>query len=125
MVSPNSSAVIGFTLAADLQDVSALLRTAALFAKNLKTKLSVDVSGRKTFLIDPADDLHEISVNKILEPIDSQLRTVVAADTTTLVVELNFTAASFLTAGSISVRIRGRSSVEGDSEVSRHWSRQE
>lgn len=104
-VSPTSSAVIAVTVVADLQDVLAVLRTAALLARSFRTKLSIDVLGTKNLVIDFADNTRQISVKKILDLIQSNLREMTSFDTRVFVLEANLTAASFLTVGSISVRV--------------------
>lgn len=104
-VSPNSSAVIAVTLVADLSDAMAVLRTAVLLARSFKTKLSVDVMGMKNFVISPADDLHEVSVQKMLDPIQAHLREIMDSGTRAFVLEASLTAASFLTVGSIELRV--------------------
>lgn len=104
-VSPNSSTVIAITTVADLQDVLAVLRTAALFARNFGTKLSIDVLGSKNLVIDPADDNQRLSLKKLLDPIQAQLRETVPSDTGGFVLEANLTAASFLSVSNISVRV--------------------
>jgi len=104
-VSPNSSAVIAVTLVADLPDAMAVLRTAVLLARSFKTKLSVDVLGMKNFVISPADDLHEVPVQKLLDPIQAHLREIMSSGTRGFVLEASLTTASFLTVGSIALRV--------------------
>jgi hypothetical protein len=111
-VSPNSSTVVAVTVLADLLDVLAVLRTAALLARNFKTKLSVDVLGMKNFVISPADDLHQVPVQKMLDPIQTYLRELMTSGTRAFVLEANFTTASFLTVGSIALRVRTEESAQ-------------
>jgi hypothetical protein len=104
-LSPNSSAVIAVTLVADLSDAMAVLRTAALLARSFRTTLSVDVLGMKDFVISPADDPQQASVEKMLDPIRAHLRETVSSGTQAFVLEASLTAASFLTVGSIVLRV--------------------
>jgi hypothetical protein len=104
-VSPNSSAVMAFSVLADIADVLAVLRTAVLLARSFKTNLSVDVQGTKNFVISPADDVYQMPVQKILDPIQVRLREIMFSGRQSLVLEASFTAASFLAAGSIAVRV--------------------
>ena len=48
-ISPNSSVVAGVTLTGDWQDVKAVLRTAILLAKNLRTPLFFGLPGERSF----------------------------------------------------------------------------
>lgn len=104
-VSPNSSGVIAVTLVADLSDAMAVLRTAVLLARSFKTKLSVNVLGMKNFGISPADDLREVPVQKMLDPIQAHLCEIMSSGTRAFVLEASLTAASFLTVGSITLRV--------------------
>jgi hypothetical protein len=110
-VSPNSSAVMAVTVVADLPDVLAVLRTAALLARSFKTKLSVDVPGMNPFAISPADDVHPMPVQKMLDPIQAHLCEITGS-ARTFVLQANFTAASFLTVGSIALRVHTGESAE-------------
>jgi len=110
-VSPNSSAVVAVTVVADLSDILAVLRTAALLARSFKTKLSVDVPGLKSFVISPSDDVHQVPVQKMLDPIQSHLCEIMSLGTRAFVLEANVTAASFLTVGSIALRVRTEESA--------------
>ena len=104
-VSPNSSAVMAFSVVADIADVLAVLRTAVLLARSFKTNLSVDVQGTKNFVMSPADDVYQMPVQKILDPIQARLREIMSSGMQSFVLEASFTAASFLAAGSIAVRV--------------------
>jgi len=111
-VSPNSSTVIAVTVVADLPDVLAVLRTAALLARSFKANLSVDVQGTKNFVISPADKVYQMPVQKILDPIQVRLREIMSSGTQSFVLEASFTAASFLAAGSIAVRVHTGESAQ-------------
>lgn len=108
----NSSAVIAVTVVADLSDVLAVLRTAALLARSFRTTLSVDVLGMKNFLISPADDLQQALVEKMLDPIEAHLRDAMSPGTRAFVLEASLTAASFLTVGSIVLRVHAEESTQ-------------
>jgi hypothetical protein len=111
-ISPNSSAEIALSVVADLHDVLAALRTAALFARSFEAKLSVDVLGMKPFAIDPNDREHETSIKKILHSVHAHLRELVSSDASTFVLETNLTAASFLAINSVVVRVHRRSAIQ-------------
>ncbi len=104
-VSPNSSAVMAFSVVADIADVLAVLRTAVLLARSFKTNLSVDVQGTKNFVISPAEDVYQMPVEKILDPIQARLREIVSSGNRFFVIEANLTAASFLTVANIAMRV--------------------
>lgn len=111
-VSANLSAVVAVTVVADLADVLAVLRTAALLARSFKTKLSVDILGMKNFVIGPADDLHQVPVQKMVDPIEAHLCEMMSSGTRAFVLEASFTAASFLTVGSIALRVHTEESTQ-------------
>ena len=104
-VSPNSSAVMAFSVVADIADVLAVLRTAALLARSFKTNLSVDVQGMKNFVISPADDARQMPVQEMLDPIQARLCEIISSGKRFFVIEANLTAASFLTVGNLAMRV--------------------
>jgi hypothetical protein len=59
----------------------------------------------KDFVISPADDPQQASVEKMLDPIRAHLRETVSSGTQAFVLEASLTAASFLTVGSIVLRV--------------------
>lgn len=105
--SPHSSTLLGVTLLADHQDVMAALRTAILLARNFKSSLYVDLPDRTTVPIDfsgetsPAPQLADL-----LGQIEAKLRDINALPRTGFTVQFDFAAASFLSAGTMSIRIR-------------------
>lgn len=118
-VTPNSSAVLAITVLANLDDVPAVLRTAALLAKNFKTQLCVTPYEEETLVIDPVDYLYEASLSKLVDSIQAQVRKLQFVDPPTLVLEAEAVAASFVSLGRISVRIRvGASDPSGSNDVS-------
>jgi hypothetical protein len=109
-VSPNSSAILTLTVLATREEVLAVLRTAALLARTFKRQLCVDLPEKETLVVDP-DDVYDGSQ---LGPVDSAqiyLHQPMFASSPTFVLETNFTAATFISAGSISVRVRTGESV--------------
>jgi hypothetical protein len=104
-VSPNSSAILAITVGTDLQDVLAVVRTAALLSRSFGTKLSIDILGAKNVVMGPEDEGHAGSLTRVLDVVQAELRETPTANTQGFVLEATFTAASFLNASSISVRI--------------------
>ena len=111
-VSPASSAVIGVTVVADLQDALAALRTAGLLARSLKATLSIDVFGMKSVIVGPAESENRATVMETLDLIHTHLSEIMSSGTGSLILEANITAASFLTIGGISVRVHAGDAVE-------------
>ena len=110
-VSPNSSAIVGITVLADVEDVLAVLRTAVLFARSLKTTLSVDLPEREVFAVHFGESSCPASLSELLDSVETKLRELVSTDALSLVLEASVIAASFVSAGSISVRVRSATSV--------------
>jgi hypothetical protein len=96
--------MLGITVLASVEDVMAVLRTAVLFAKSLRTPLLVDIAGKTG----DCSDLWESarSSSGVLNPIEKRLRAISPAHATAFVLEATVTAASFVAAGTISVRVR-------------------
>jgi hypothetical protein len=108
-ISPNSSAIVGITVLADVEDVLAVLRTAVLFARSLQATLSVNLPGGEglsaLFGEDPA------SLSELLDSVQTELRELVSTGAPSFILEASVIAASFVSAGSISVRVRSANSV--------------
>ncbi len=104
-VSPYSSALVGITLIGNHQEIGAVLRTAVLLARTFKAQLSVEFSRVETFVVDPIDELRGKALKKVLDPIYDRLRKLASSAGSVLVVEADFTAASFLCTGTIAIRI--------------------
>jgi hypothetical protein len=111
-VSPNASVVIAVSVVADLTDVLAVLRTAALLARSFRTKLSVDIPGMKDFVVSPVDAADQMAVQKMLDSIQAHVDEDMSSGTRVFMMEVNLTAASFLTIGNIAVRVHTGDSVQ-------------
>jgi hypothetical protein len=95
---PISSAIVGVTLLGDLDDVLAVLRTAILLARSLKAPLSLSVIGKDIL----SGDVDETLVPELLDSARTQLRGLNAPAFT---MEVNIIAASFVSAGSITMSV--------------------
>lgn len=93
---PISSAIVGITLLGDLEDVLAVLRTAVLLARSLKAPLSLNLLGKDIL----SGDVDESLLPELLDSARTQLRGV---NTPPFTMEVNIIAASFVSAGSISM----------------------
>lgn len=100
-VSPGSSAILAFTVLASLEEVLAVLQTAALLARSFKAQLSVEIPGKETLVVGP-DDLYDTSPESFLPSIEAHFSSTPPG----FVLEADFTAATFVSCGNISVRIR-------------------
>jgi hypothetical protein len=109
-VSPNASAIVGVTLMGDFDDVLAVLRTAVLLAKNMKAPLSLDLLGRDILPGNFDDTPYSKLVSELLDSARAQLGLLAAS---VFAMEVNVVAASFVSAGSITMRIRTANSVLG------------
>ena len=117
--SPNSSAMLSVTVLADVEDVLAVMRTAALLGKSFKASTSVDLPGGDTIHIESGDSLSDESLLKMLGSIHSKLCKQGASQAAVFALEANITAASFLAAGTISVQIRAAESFPKRPTVAR------
>jgi hypothetical protein len=108
-VSPNSSAIVGITVLADVEDVLAVLRTAVLFARSLQATLSVNLPGGEVSFAPFGED--PASLSEFLDSVQTELRELVSTGAPSLILEASVIAASFVSAGSISVRVRSANSV--------------
>lgn len=106
-VEPNSSTLLAITMLPDLQEALAVLRTAALLARSSNSQLCIEISGMESLVIDTADDLGRKSFRRMCSPIQDNLRKL-TSNGSVLVLEAGITSASFLRAGTISVRIRAQ-----------------
>ncbi len=88
-----------------LEEVLAVLRTATLLARTFKTQLCVDLPEKETLVVD-ADDLYDASQVGLVDSAQIYLRQPMFSASPTFVLETNFTAATFISAGNISVRVR-------------------
>ena len=108
--SPNSSAMLAVTVLADIEDVVAVIRTAALLGNSFKASTSVEVFGEDAIRIEPGENLSHGALEKSLEVIHGKLCRRGYSQAPAFAVEASITAASFLAAGTISVHIRGTDS---------------
>jgi hypothetical protein len=117
--SPNSSAVLSVTVLADIEDVLAVIRTAALLGKSFKASTSIDLPGGDTIQIEAGDNLSDESLLKMLRSMQSKLCKQGPSQAAAFALEANITAASFLAAGTISVHIRAADSFPKRPTVAR------
>ena len=103
--SPNASALVALTVVADVHDVMAVLRTAALLSRSFKTKLSIEISGLEALLIDPLNRDCPESVKDVLDRAETHLSGLISSNTHCFMLEAEMTTASFLTIGDIRVRV--------------------
>lgn len=111
-VSPNSSAVMGVTLIGDWHDVKAVLRTAVLLARNLRTPLFFGLPGNDILPVELGEAPNSTLVSELLDSGKMQGRGHRRA-TPSFAMEVNVIAASFVSAGSITMRVRTADSVPG------------
>jgi hypothetical protein len=110
-VSPHSSAIVGITVLADLEDVLAVLRAVVLFARSLQATLSVNLPGREVLSLHFGDDPCPASLSLPLDSVQTELREMVSTHAPSLILEASVIAASFVSTASISVRVRSANSV--------------
>lgn len=103
---PNSSAVLAVTVLADIADVVAVIRMAAVLEESFDVSTTVDLPRESAMHIEPSNKVSAASLNKLLRSIEAKLRTQAISLTPIFTLEAAVTAASFLAAGTISVRIR-------------------
>ena len=115
-VSPNSSAIVGVTLVGDLEDVLAVLRTAVLLARNLRATLYLDFSGKDAFPVHfgqtPCPALSEL-----LDSARGQLGKLISVTMPVLILEVTITVASFVSEGTVSMRVRTANANSGESAI--------
>ena len=117
--SPNSSALLAVTVLADVEDVLAVIRTAALLGKSFKASTSVDLLGEDDLHIESGENLSQASLARLLEVIQCKLSKQGSSQAPIFALEATITAASFLASGAISVHIRGADSVPKRPAVAR------
>ena len=108
---PNSSAIFAVTVLADIEDVLAVIRTAALLGKSFKASTSVDFMGEDAIHIESGDSPSQASLAKLLDVIQGKLCKQGSSEAPIFALEASITAASFLASGAIAVHIRGTDSV--------------
>jgi hypothetical protein len=109
-VSPNSSVVVAITVLADAEDVLAVIRTAFLLARNLRAPLSVNLLGREISSVHVGDSSGKLTLSELLESARRELHELVYKRVPSFVLEASVIAASFVSAGSISVCVRNTNS---------------
>ena len=116
-VSANSSSIWSITVAADLEEVSAILRTAVVLARNFGLVLYLDIAGKAAPPLNFAECQAPAEISRFLESIQSQLRrrASVKNPAAVFVLEVDMKAASFLVFGDISIRIRSMPPNHGGS----------
>jgi hypothetical protein len=115
-VSPNASAIVGVTLLGDVDDVLAVLRTAVLLARNLGASLSLQFPGTdpSPFSFSEAPSPARLSV--LLGSVGPQLRKLISERSPMLASEVTVTVASFVSKGTISMRVRSVNTSVGEQE---------
>lgn len=109
-ISPNSSVVAGVTLTGDWQDVKAVLRTAILLAKNMRTPLFFGLPGEEVLAVELGGAPNATLVSELVDSATTQgprHRGVASC----FAMEVNVVAASFVCAGSITMRVRTANST--------------
>ena len=114
-VSPNSSAIVGITLLGDLEDALAVLRTTVLIARNLRATLFLDFPGKRVSSIHFGEDTCSTSASGLLDSVRPRLRKLMSVHRQALVLEVTITAASFISEGSVLMRIRSVNAGSGKS----------
>ena len=104
-ISPNSSVVAGITLTGDWQDVMAVLRTAIVLARNLRTPLFFGLPGNDILPVELGEAPNGTLVSELLDSGKMQGRGHRRANPS-FAMEVNVIAASFVSAGSITMRVR-------------------
>jgi hypothetical protein len=104
-ISPNSSVVAGVTLTGDWQDVKAVLRTAILLAKNMRTPLFFGLPGEEVLAVQLGGAPNATLVSELVDSATTQGRRHRGA-APCFAMEVNVVAASFVCAGSITMRVR-------------------
>ena len=103
--SPNSSAILAVTVLADVDDVLAVIRTAALLGSNFKASMEINLPGQSAIHIESGKSSSRESLESLLRSIQGKLSEHQALKKRVFAVEASITAASFLTRGAISVHI--------------------
>ena len=107
-ISPNSSAIVGATLLADLEDALAVFRTALLLSRNLGARLFLGLPGMNVLPVHLDEAQRSALVSELLDSTRKQLS---GLNAVAFAVEVNIVAASFVCSGSITVRVRSANSV--------------
>lgn len=110
-VSPNSSAIMAITVLADAEDVLAVARTAFLLARNLRAPVTINLLGKEISSVYIGDSPGQLTLSELLESVQSELREFAYKRAPSFVLEASVVAASFVSAGSISVRVRAANSA--------------
>jgi hypothetical protein len=103
-----SSAIVGVTLLGDLEDVLAVVRTTIVLARSMKASLSLNLF-EKDILSVQVDETSD-STLALLNSVKEKLRELV---TGTYSMEVNVVAASFVYAGSVTMKVHSANQVSG------------
>ena len=103
---PNSSAILAATVLGGIEDVLAVVRTAALLGNSFKVSTSVDLLGESAIYIESGEIGSAASLENLVRLVERKLSEQGTSQVPAFAVEASITAASFLTIGSISVNVR-------------------
>jgi hypothetical protein len=115
-VAPNASAIVGVTLLGDVDDVLAVLRTTVLLARNLKASLSIEFPGRDSSPYFFSEAPSAARFSGLLGSVEPHLRKLISERSPMLASEVTVTAASFVSKGTISMRVRSVSASVREQE---------
>ena len=97
--------MLAVTVLADVGDVLAVIRTAALLGSNFKASMEINLPGQSAIHIESGENGSRESLESLLRSIQDRLSDHQALKNRVFAVEASITAASFLTRGAISVHI--------------------
>jgi hypothetical protein len=97
---------LGVTMPASPDDVAAVLRTAIVLGRNLKMSVAVELPGEAAIQIEANDCVAQGAMDHLLETVVNRIRRQVSRKGD-VVLEIATNAASFLSLGEISLRVRG------------------
>ena len=113
-VAPTSSVIVGVTLLGGVDDVLALLRTAVLLARNMEASLFFEFPGRDTSPSFFSEAPSPARLSGLLDSAGPQLRKLISETAPLLASEITVTAASFVSKGTISMRVRSVHTSSGE-----------
>lgn len=96
---------------ADPEDALAAFRTAVLLARNSGATLSVDLPGKDISSIHFGKAPRSTLASGFLDTVRMELRKLISAHGPDLILEVTITAASFVSEGIISMRVRSANAV--------------
>ena len=107
---PISSAIVGVTLLGDLEDVLAVVRTTVLLARSMKAPLSLNLFEKDILSGNVDETPYSALVAELLDSVSARLRGLAA---TAFAMEVSVVAASFVSAGSVTMSVHGANPVSG------------